>query len=241
MSFWRVPTKVLLNTIHVFLITVVSFIKKSASFWKEYLRGYSWAQLTSFWSPVAWLTSVVFKRIYEGTLEHIGWRRLIGSPKLQIIFHKRATKYRALLRKMTYKDKGSFESSPLCSPPTRILLSTMQAKTRIFLESRLLYRCVLQCVKMSRVHTDGIACLLQRVAVCCSVLQCTISISLLAKRLVCVYATGQLLYCSVLQCVAGCCSVLQWVDFERAVFWVRHWVIYIYIYIHIYVYICKYM
>ena len=43
-----------------------------------------------------------------------GWRRLIGSPKLQIIFHKRATKYRALLRKMTYKDKGSYESSPPC-------------------------------------------------------------------------------------------------------------------------------
>ena len=39
--------------------------------------------------------------------ESTGWRRLIGSPKLQIIFHKRATKYRALLRKMTYKDKGS--------------------------------------------------------------------------------------------------------------------------------------
>ena len=43
-----------------------------------------------------------------------GWRRLIGSPKLQIIFHKRATKYRALFRKMTYKDKGSYESSPPC-------------------------------------------------------------------------------------------------------------------------------
>ena len=33
--------------------------------------------------------------------------RLIGSRKVQIIFHKRATKYRSLLRKMTYKDKGS--------------------------------------------------------------------------------------------------------------------------------------
>ena len=43
-----------------------------------------------------------------------GWRRLIGSPKLQIIFHKRATKHRALLRKMSYKDKGSYESSPPC-------------------------------------------------------------------------------------------------------------------------------
>jgi len=44
-----------------------------------------------------------------------GWRRLIGSPKLQIIFHKRATKYRALLRKMTYRDKASYESSPPCT------------------------------------------------------------------------------------------------------------------------------
>ena len=45
---------------------------------------------------------------------HTGWRRLVGFPKLQIIFHKRATKYRSLLRKMTYKDKGSYESSPPC-------------------------------------------------------------------------------------------------------------------------------
>jgi len=44
-----------------------------------------------------------------------GWRRLTGSPKLQIIFHKRATKYRSLLRKMTYKDKGSYESSQPCT------------------------------------------------------------------------------------------------------------------------------
>ena len=43
-----------------------------------------------------------------------GWRRLIGSPKLQIIFYERATKYTSLLRKMTYKDKGSYESSPPC-------------------------------------------------------------------------------------------------------------------------------
>ena len=41
-----------------------------------------------------------------------GWRRPIGSPKLQIIFHKRATKYRSLLRKMTYKDKGLLNAPP---------------------------------------------------------------------------------------------------------------------------------
>jgi len=44
-----------------------------------------------------------------------GWQRLIGSPKLQIMFHKIATKFRSLLRKMTYKDKGSYESSPPCN------------------------------------------------------------------------------------------------------------------------------
>ena len=44
-----------------------------------------------------------------------GWRRLIGSPIWQIIFHERATKYRSLLRKMTCKDKGSHESSPPCT------------------------------------------------------------------------------------------------------------------------------
>jgi len=34
---------------------------------------------------------------------------------LQIIFHKRATKYMSRLRKMTCKNKGSYESSPPCT------------------------------------------------------------------------------------------------------------------------------
>jgi len=49
------------------------------------------------------------------------WRRLIGSPELQIIFHKRATKYRSLLRKMTYRDKGPYESPPPCTHSTHIM------------------------------------------------------------------------------------------------------------------------
>ena len=44
----------------------------------------------------------------------IGWRRLIGCLKLQVIFHKRATTYRALLRKMSSQDKVSYGSSPSC-------------------------------------------------------------------------------------------------------------------------------
>jgi len=41
-----------------------------------------------------------------------GWRRPIGCLTSQVIFHKRATNYRALLRKITYKDKTSFDSKP---------------------------------------------------------------------------------------------------------------------------------
>ena len=57
----------------------------------------------------------IFLHVRQRARSGTGWRRLIGSPKLQIIFHKRATKYRALLRKMTYKDKGSYKSSPPCT------------------------------------------------------------------------------------------------------------------------------
>jgi len=46
-----------------------------------------------------------------------GWRRLIKSPQFQILFHKRAIKYRSLLQEMTYEDKGSYEASSPCSSP----------------------------------------------------------------------------------------------------------------------------
>jgi len=42
------------------------------------------------------------------------WPRLIKCLKLQVIFRKRATIYRALWRKMTCKDKASYGSSPPC-------------------------------------------------------------------------------------------------------------------------------
>jgi len=44
-----------------------------------------------------------------------GWRRLIGCLELQVIFRKRATNYRALLQKMTYGDKASYDSTPPCT------------------------------------------------------------------------------------------------------------------------------
>jgi len=44
-----------------------------------------------------------------------GWPRLIACLKLQVIFRKRATNYRALLRKMTCEDNASYGSSPPCT------------------------------------------------------------------------------------------------------------------------------
>jgi len=41
-----------------------------------------------------------------------GWRRFIGCFNLQVSFRKRATNHRALLRKMTYEDKASYDSTP---------------------------------------------------------------------------------------------------------------------------------
>ena len=58
-----------------------------------------------------------------------GWRRPIGCLKLQVIFRKRATEYRALLRKMTYKDKASYDSSPPCRALCHILLADERVKT----------------------------------------------------------------------------------------------------------------
>jgi len=48
--------------------------------------------------------------IYD--IRDTGWRRPIGCLKLQVIFRKRANNHRTLLRKMTYKDKASYGSSP---------------------------------------------------------------------------------------------------------------------------------
>jgi len=44
-----------------------------------------------------------------------GWRKPIACLKLQVIFRKRATIYRALRRKITYIDKASYDSTPPCA------------------------------------------------------------------------------------------------------------------------------
>jgi len=85
--------------------------------------------------------------ICEALYIYTGWRRLIGSPKLQIIFHKRATKYRSLLQKMTYKDKGSYESSPPCTQTLKeksylCATSQMDAVHRQSLSKSSVYLCI---------------------------------------------------------------------------------------------------
>jgi len=49
------------------------------------------------------------------------WRRRVGCLELHVIFRRTATNYRALLQKMTYKDKASYGSSPPCSKLSREL------------------------------------------------------------------------------------------------------------------------
>jgi len=136
---------------------------------------------------------LIFHRI------HTWWQRLTGCLKVQVFFRKRATNCRALLQKMTYKDKASCNSTPPCN------------KFSSELTFKNVYLCVavccsvLQCVAVCcsvlltslRICTDVLQC----VAVCCSVLQCVA---------VCcsVLLTSLRIYTSVLQCVAVCCSVL---------------------------------
>jgi len=51
-------------------------------------------------------------------MSHTGWRRPIGCLKLQVIFCKRATNYRAILRKMPCTDEASHGTSPPYMCPT---------------------------------------------------------------------------------------------------------------------------
>ena len=44
-----------------------------------------------------------------------GWRRCMGCLKLQVTFRKRATNYRAVLRKTTCENQALYGSLPLCS------------------------------------------------------------------------------------------------------------------------------
>jgi len=57
----------------------------------------------------------------------IRWRRPIGCLKLRVIFRKRATNYRALLRKITYNDQASYGSLPPCNTYFKFRVKTLRS------------------------------------------------------------------------------------------------------------------
>ena len=73
------------------------------------------AELARKSSFLPWKFRALQTQFAEPASSHTGWRRCRGCLKLQVSFRKRVAGYRALLRKMTYKDKASYASSPCCS------------------------------------------------------------------------------------------------------------------------------
>jgi len=110
---------------------------------------------------------------------------------------------------MTYKDKGSYESSPPCRNTVhpkahvrvpRVPVSALFQYVQLF-QCVAVYSGVFQHIQKRRCELHRVCCSVLYVAVCCSVLQCAaVCCSVLQCVAVC---------CSVLQCVAVCCSVLQ--------------------------------
>jgi len=70
-----------------------------------------WDTMPHGWHTNTHTCNIQYK--YSGCALQSG--SLIGCLKLQVIFRKRATNYGALLRKMTYKDKASYDSMPHCT------------------------------------------------------------------------------------------------------------------------------
>jgi len=74
-----------------------------------------WHDPQSHAMTLPWLCNE-YKYIYIHILLHVYIYRVttrqknVGCLKLQVIFRKKATNYRALLRKMTYEDKASYGS-----------------------------------------------------------------------------------------------------------------------------------
>jgi len=52
--------------------------------------------------------------LHNSDMMYKGWQKCTGCRRSQVMFRKRATNHRALVRKMTYRDKASYVSSKLC-------------------------------------------------------------------------------------------------------------------------------
>ena len=100
--------------------------------------------------------------------EDTGWRRLIGYLKSQVIFRKRATNYRALLRKMTYEDKASYDSTPpstlfLCQAQTRWMYNVSSLRLCFALQTRREWCCHWCICDMAHIYVwrDSFICATQ--------------------------------------------------------------------------------
>ena len=121
---------------------------------------------------------------------HTGCRRLIGYLKLQVIFRKRATNSRALLRKMTYGDKASSVTAPPCTELTsELTFEKKVAPQHTATHCNTLQHTATHCSTLQ--HTATHCSTLQHTAAHCSTLQHTAA------------------HCNTLQHTAAHCNTLQ--------------------------------
>ena len=104
-------------------------------------------------------------------------RRCIGCLKLQISFHTRAANYRAVLWKMTYKDKAFYVSSPPCmrcsdkgSPPVALCVGcliflfglnchTYMSHSFLMFRSIVMHTCLIHCSCLIQLSCINVSCL----------------------------------------------------------------------------------
>jgi len=96
--YHRIP-----SLLHVFQRDLKHWVKRSERSSKQ------WSSDLKFWII---LCKLFLGRANRSCVYITGWWRLIIFFKLQVVFCKRANNSRALLRKVTYKGKASYMSSP---------------------------------------------------------------------------------------------------------------------------------
>ena len=101
---YTLPANVPSQCIHTYICTYI----------KIYVRAYTCAYIHIYTHICVHMCIHMHRHIHVYTCI-IWWRRPIGCLELRVIFRKRATNNRALLQKMTTKDKAPYESSPPCT------------------------------------------------------------------------------------------------------------------------------
>jgi len=106
---WKEPTftkKISLLRRHI--SSELDFLRKEPTFQK---KAYFWEKSSCVRKELTFEKRADFWQFLTRRTHAVdsGRRRCIGCLKLQVSFRKRATNFRALLRKMTYKDKASYD------------------------------------------------------------------------------------------------------------------------------------